>query len=298
MYNSIESNATTNIRAPFDGFNKLYNDILGYWTIKSSATTNITASLEALYKVYDDILGYWTNACLSEYQSRLDDAKSRLDDATETNSKKQAFIINAWRSILDYIDHNSIIYDSTNKEYITDQQILWNKVQDIVKEKEKEKVKEMQSSQITPQILYYHQLAFTEVLEIITNKIKLLKEQEERAQWEAAWNKDEPNRILRKQLEQKADAIYEEAHKGDAALLAKQFKYRLPDIKTIVPTVKSFFKKSNKDDDDSFNLDAAAQARYASEGHWGGRTQTRKPKSHRRKPKSQRKKPKTRRKKH
>jgi hypothetical protein len=315
MDSSIKSNATTNIRAPLDGFNKLYNDILGYWTIKSSATTNITASLEALYKVYDDILGYWTNACLSEYQSRLDDAKSRLDDAksrlddaTETNSKKQAFIINAWRSILDYIDHNSIIYDSTNKEYITDQQILWNKVQDIVKEK----VKEMQSGQITPQTLYYHELAFKEVLEIITNKIKLLKDQEERAQWEAAWNKDEPNRISRKQLEQEAKAIYEEAHKRDAALLAKQFKYRLPDITAVksffkksnkddddsykLPDIKTimprFFKKPNKDDDDSFNRDAVAQARYASEGYWGGRTQTRKPKSHRRKPKSQRKKPK------
>jgi hypothetical protein len=291
MYSSIKSNATTNIRAPLDGFNKLYNDIFGYWTIESSATTNITASLEALYKVYDDILGYWTNACLSEYQSRLDDAKSRLDDATETNLKKQAFIIDLWRSILDYIDHNNIIYDSTNNEYITDQQILWNKVQDIVKEK--------QVGKISPQILHNHYLAFDEVLEIITNKIKLLKDQEERAQWqaerEAAWKEDEPNRILRKQLEQKAEAIYEEAHKGDAALPAKQFKYKLPDIKTIMPR---FFKKPTKDDDDSFNRDPVAQARYASEGYWGGRTQTRKPKSHRRKPKSQRRKPSTRRKKH
>ena len=172
----------------------------------------------------------------------------------------------------------------------------------------------MQSSQITPQILYYHQLAFKEVLEIITNKIKLLKDQEERAQWqaerEAAWKEDE--------LEQKAEAIYDEAHKRDAALLAKQFKYKLPDITAVksffkksnkddddsykLPDIKTimprFFKKPNKDDDDSFNRDAVAQARYASEGYWGGRTQTRKPKSHRRKPKSQRKKPKTRRKKH
>jgi hypothetical protein len=222
-----------------------------------------------------------------------------LDDARETNSKKQALIIDVWRSILDYIDHNSIIYDSTNNEYITDQQILWNKVQDIVKEKKEKKVEEMRIGKISPQTLHYHYLAFDEVLEIITSKKKLLKDQEERAQWQvkkdAEWKEDEPNRIFQRQREQEAEAKYEEAHKGDAALPAKQFKYKLPDIKTIMPR---FFKKPTEDDDDSFNLDPVAQARYASEGRWGGRAQTRKPKSHRRKPKSHRKKPKTRRKKH
>jgi hypothetical protein len=213
MYSSIKSNATTNIRAPFDGLYQLYNDILGYWTIESSATTNITASLEALYKVYDDILGYWTNACLSEYQSRLDDAKSRLDDATETNSKKQAFIIDAWRSILDYIDHKSIIYDSTNNKYITDQQILWNKVQDIVKEKKEKKVEEMKSSQITPQTLHYHYLAFDEVLKIITNKIKLLKDQEQQAAADAAYAADKPNRDKRQKEQQEYTAKFDAARK-------------------------------------------------------------------------------------
>ena len=299
MDSSIKSNATTNIRAPLDGFNKFYNDILGYWTIKSSATTNITASLKALYKVYDDILGYWTNACLSEYQSRLDDAKSRLDDATKTNSKKQAFIIDAskkqafiidaWRSILDYINHNSIIYDSTNNKYITDQQILWNKVQDIVKEKVEEKVEEMQSSEITPQTLHYHYLAFGEVLEIITNKIKLLKDQERQAVADEAYAANKPKRDKQQKEQQEYTAKFDAARKE----VRNEAQRDIANKYTSIPMLQTALMKmviGTNYDFDSYRAArdkvAAAERREGMEEggvYSGGSIQRKKPKTRRKK---------------
>jgi hypothetical protein len=308
MFNSIESNATTNIRAPLDGFNKLYNvynDILGSWTIKSSATTNITASLEALYKVYDDILGYWTNACLSEYQSSFDvnESISKFELLNhkqqsilfndlytyQEQSKKQAFIIDAWRSILDYIDHNSIIYDSTNKEYIKNQQILWNKVQDIVKEKEKEKVKEKQSGQITPQILHYHQRAFKEVLEIITDKIKLLIDQEQQAVADRAYAADKPNRDQRQKEKEeytaKFNAARKEARNEAQMKIAKKYT-SIPMLQKVL--VETVIEKDY--DFDSYRaaidkVEAANRFERMEHGgvYSGGSIQRRKPKTRRKK---------------
>lgn len=89
----------------------------------------------------------------------------------KNESKIQSLIIMLWRSILDEIDRNSIIYDSTNKEYIKDQQTLWTTIKQIVKDTQKS----------MPSHFSEQTDAFTNVLDIITNKINDVNTEQEEA---------------------------------------------------------------------------------------------------------------------
>jgi hypothetical protein len=135
-------------------------------------------ALQLYNKVYKNILLYWKIACFNEIGARneaktlIHNKDNKLYDIStqdplnptvqqlKKESKKQSLIIMLWRSILDY-DHNSIIYDSTNKEYIKDQKTLWTTIEQIVKDTQKSML--ILSSEQTD--------AFTNVLDIITNKI-------------------------------------------------------------------------------------------------------------------------------
>jgi hypothetical protein len=135
-------------------------------------------ALQLYNKVYKNILLYWKIACFNEIGARneaktlIHNKDNKLYDIStqdplnstvqqlKKESKKQSLIIMLWRSILDY-DHNSIIYDSTNKEYIKDQKTLWTTIKQIVKDTQKSML--ILSSEQTD--------AFTNVLDIITNKI-------------------------------------------------------------------------------------------------------------------------------
>jgi hypothetical protein len=145
-------------------------------------------ALQLYNKVYKNILLYWKIACFNEIGARneaktlIHNKDNKLYDIStqdplnptaqqlKKESKKQSLIIMLWRSILDY-DHNSIIYDSTKEEYIKDQKTLWTTIEQIVKDTQKSMLR--LSSEQTD--------AFTNVLDIITNKKNDVNTEQEEA---------------------------------------------------------------------------------------------------------------------
>jgi hypothetical protein len=163
MFNPFESQIMKDKKKALKVYDKVYKNILLYW--KTACFNEIGARNEAKRLIQENLHSIST-------QNPLESAAQQQNLIRLKNeSKIQSLIIMLWRSILDEIDRNSIIYDSTNKEYIKDQQTLWTTIKQIVKDTQ-ESMPSRSSEQTT---------AFTNVLDIITNKINDVNTEQEEA---------------------------------------------------------------------------------------------------------------------